>query len=159
MKRLFVIFLLIALLQAQIPLRILQSLRILAPECNYHGHIYKGKCYCESQWKGAKCEIKSQIFPLFYININKHCLCSSEGQGIYDTDDECDDLVAKMDDLNNISETDYDIDDDEFPRLSGDSVGSGDAAYGAKGNQWISTIIYIVFICICICWSKYIVNH
>lgn len=69
MKRLFVIFLLIALLQAQIPLRILQSLRILAPECNYHGHLYKGKCYCESQWKGTKCEIKSD-FSFFLSEIN-----------------------------------------------------------------------------------------
>ena len=138
MKRLFVIFLLTALLQAQIPLRILQSLRILAPECNYHGHLYKSKCYCESQWKGAKCEIKSWFSLYFLINF-----FFLEGQGIYDTDDECDDLVAKMDDLNNISETDYDIDDDEFPRLSGDSVGSGDAAYGAKGNQWISTYFFL----------------
>ena len=69
---------------------------------------------------------------------------SQRGQRI--TDDECDDLVAKMDDLNNISETDYDIDDDEFPRLSGDSVGSGDAAYGAKGNQWISTLLKFFYL-------------
>ena len=40
-----------------------------------------------------------------------------------------------MDDLNNISETDYDIDDDEFPRLSGDSVGSGDAAYPTNSRS------------------------
>jgi hypothetical protein len=29
------------------------------------------------------------------------------------------------------------IDDNEFPRLEGDSVGEGDAAYGAKASTWI----------------------
>jgi len=29
------------------------------------------------------------------------------------------------------------LDDNEFPRLSGDSIGKGEAAYGEKGNTWI----------------------
>jgi len=29
------------------------------------------------------------------------------------------------------------IDDDEFPRLTGNSIGEGDAAYGDKGDSWI----------------------
>ena len=56
------IFLLLAVLQAQnFRPRVLQLLRILSPECNYHGHLYKGKCYCDGTWKGDKCEIKSPL--------------------------------------------------------------------------------------------------
>lgn len=60
MKTFLLFFCLIALFQAhQFPPRILQILRVLSAECNYHGYLYKNKCYCESQWRGSKCEIQS----------------------------------------------------------------------------------------------------
>jgi len=39
--------------------------------------------------------------------------------------------------LLNISPEHYDGEDPEFPRLTGDSIGKGKAAYGEKGNTWI----------------------
>jgi len=37
----------------------------------------------------------------------------------------------------NISPEHPKIDDDEFPRLTGNSIGEGTAMYGDKGNTWI----------------------
>ena len=78
-----------------------------------------------------------------FINFSFKRFSFSEGDSVYDTDDKCDDLVSRLDNLINIADDNYFGDDDEFPRLSGDSVGSGDAAYGAKGNQWISTYFFL----------------
>ena len=69
-----------------------------------------------------------------------------EGESKYDTDDKCDDLVSRLDNLINIADDNYFGDDNEFPRLSGDSIGEGDAAYGDKGASWISILIFFFFL-------------
>lgn len=58
--------------------------------------------------------------------------------GIFDTDDTCDDLSARLDYLMNISPNYYPGDDDMFSRFSGKSIGEGQAAYGEKSESWIS---------------------
>ena len=60
--------------------------------------------------------------------------------GWYNTDDVCDDLVSRVDSLMNISPDQYNGDDDEFPRKTGDSIGSGTPAYGSNPTKWISII-------------------
>lgn len=40
----------------------------------------------------------------------------------------------------NISPDQYNGDDDEFPRKTGDSIGSGTPAYGSNPTKWISII-------------------
>lgn len=100
------------------PHRNLQFLRLLSPECNEHGYLYKSVCFCQSQWQGKKCELQ-------------------RNDAIYDNSiDKCDDLIARLDYLINISPQKYDLDDDQFPRLTGNSIGQGDAAYGDKGSSW-----------------------
>lgn len=101
-----------------LPLKLLQTLRLFSPECNYHGVFYDRLCYCYTDFNGLQCQEK--IVP-----------------GWFDTDDKCDNLLARVDSLMNISPTNYEIDDDEFPRLTGNSIGSGQAAYGEKGSTWI----------------------
>jgi len=61
--------------------------------------------------------------------------------GIYDTDDKCDDLSSRLDHLLNISPNYYPGDDDIFSRFDGKSIGDGEAAYGSKGDKWISKFI------------------
>ena len=58
--------------------------------------------------------------------------------GYADLDTLCDDLKTRLDYLANISPNNYNGEDNEFPRLSGNSIGEGTAAYGDKGNSWIS---------------------
>ena len=41
--------------------KFMRSLRIFSPECNTHGVYYKSKCFCYSQYDGAKCENKGKI--------------------------------------------------------------------------------------------------
>jgi hypothetical protein len=65
-----------------------------------------------------------------------------ETSGWFNTDSKCDDLVVRLDNLVNISPEFYNLDDDEFPRLTGNSIGEGDAAYGEKGASWISFIFF-----------------
>ena len=65
--------------------------------------------------------------------------------GIYDTDDKCDDLSARLDHLLNISPSYYPGDDDIFSRFDGKSIGEGEAAYGSKGDSWISKSIITIF--------------
>jgi hypothetical protein len=45
--------------------------------------------------------------------------------------------VSRLDHLANISPENYNGEDPEFPRLSGNSIGKGKAAYGDKGNKWM----------------------
>lgn len=114
-SHLLILFLLVALASSS---RILQILRVLSPECNNHGYIYKNKCFCQTQWKGDKCQ-------------------TSSAAGWFDTDSKCDDLVVRLDYLTNIASDAYFYDDDEFPRMTGNSIGDGDASYGDKGSSWI----------------------
>ena len=79
-----------------------------------------------------------------FINFSFKRFSFSEGDSVYDTDDKCDDLVSRLDNLINIADDNYFGDDDEFPRLSGDSIGEGDAAYGDKGASWISTQFFLL---------------
>jgi hypothetical protein len=44
----------------------------------------------------------------------------------------------------NISPEFYLYDDDEFPRLTGNSVGDGEAAYGEKSSSWISNNFFLI---------------
>ena len=62
-------------------------------------------------------------------------------EGFYDTDDKCDDLYGRLDHLLNISPDFYPGDDDMFSRFSGKSIGEGEAAYGNKGDTWISKFL------------------
>lgn len=55
-----------------------------------------------------------------------------------DTTSVCDDLLARLDFLTNISPENYPGDDYEFSRFKEETVGQGDAAYGAKSYNWIS---------------------
>lgn len=82
-----------------------------------------------------KLKVRFAFFPLSeFIPV-----ISSETASVYDSDDKCDDLISRLDNLVNIAEDDYPGDDYEFPRLSGNSIGDGDAAYGEKGATWIRT--------------------
>lgn len=59
--------------------------------------------------------------------------------GYYDdTTTNCDDLIARLDYLNNISPLNYNGDDPEFSRYNKSTVGEGQAAYGEKSYNWIS---------------------
>jgi hypothetical protein len=49
----------------------------------------------------------------------------------------CDDLVTRLDYLLNISPDAPKYDDDEFPRINGNSIGNGYFPYQEPGNQWI----------------------
>lgn len=54
-------------------------------------------------------------------------------------------MIFRLDNLINISPEYYDGDDDEFPRLTGDSIGKEEAAYGEKGKTWISLKLILIF--------------
>ena len=114
------------------PHRMLQMLRVLSSECNFHGFLFKNQCFCEKQYSGPKCEIKSKL--IFFFSLTRF----KGERGIYDTDDKCDDLSARIDFLTNISPDYYPGDDDMFSRLDGKSIGEGEASYGDKGSSWIS---------------------
>ena len=85
---------------------------------------------------GKATNVRSKVLYLYKFFFKPFSF--SEGDSVYDTDDKCDDLVSRLDNLINIADDNYFGDDDEFPRLSGDSIGEGDAAYGDKGQSWIS---------------------
>lgn len=42
--------------------KFMRGLRMFSPECNYHGVYYKAKCFCYSQFDGARCETKGKLF-------------------------------------------------------------------------------------------------
>jgi hypothetical protein len=113
----------------------LQVLRVLSAECNFHGFLFKGECFCEKQYDGTNCEIKST-----FIHIKKipQRISLIGDRGIYDTDDKCEAVSAKLDYLDNISADYYPGDDDMFSRLDDTSIGQGQAAYGDISNSWIS---------------------
>lgn len=115
--------------------RVLQILRLLSPECNYHGYIYKGQCFCQPNFDGVKCENRSEKKKKIKIKL---IFFLEDKAGYQDTESICDDLTARLGYLTNISPENYANEDDEFPRLSGNSIGDGNAAYGDKGNKWIS---------------------
>ena len=40
--------------------RIFEKLRLLSTECSNHGYLFKGKCFCQSQYSGQTCEKSSK---------------------------------------------------------------------------------------------------
>ena len=59
-----------------------------------------------------------------------------EGAEIYDNlSDKCDDLIIRLENLDNISPNFYLFDDDEFPRLLGNSIDGSNST-----GSWISKI-------------------
>lgn len=87
-------------------------------KCSNNGYSYNDICYCLENYSGEKCNEYGFL-------------------GWDNTDDKCDDLTNRLDHLFNESPEYGHVDDNLFPRLTGDSIGKGKAAYGEKGNTWI----------------------
>ena len=139
MKFLLFTFLLLASTLA-FPPRVLQILRILSPECSNHGYLWKGQCFCISIYAGPTCAQLSTFLAFFFFFA--YFDFKEEAQFSDDAADKCDDLINNLDNLNNISPEFYLFDDDEFPRITKNSI-DGTNTIGA----WTSNFILFILCC------------
>lgn len=78
------------------------------------------------------------ILLIMNIYLNRFYKKNKESSDIYDADEVCDDLLSRLDVLNNISPSNYLDDDDEFSRFDSKTIGENDVIYGHIENSWIS---------------------
>lgn len=118
---------------------LMKKLHVYSAECNFHGVYYDNLCYCYTDYIGDLCSQKSKFL---FIHSIFSCIIIKVTPGYYNTDDKCDDLLSRVDHLLNISPDKYELDDDEFPRLTGNSIGEEKILFGAKSTSWISNNLF-----------------
>jgi len=142
MIKTFLFFVLIAFSLASLPERILKSFRILQTDCNGNGYLYRGQCFCLSQWTGAQCEIRSKL--LSFLSDKKYKY-KKDDEGFDDNlSNTCGDMIVRLDNLYNIAPNFYFFDDDVFPRLTYNSIYGNDNL--SETNNWTCKSIFFLFL-------------